>query len=110
MSSFQKVMDLAGRLPLFLLVGAVLLLLLEPVTAGNKFTTIGGGVSGSSQLKAEETRVILFVLAGLLLIGAVLNVVISHKNPLYMNATLWRPSAIIMTVLGVLAIVGAMML
>lgn len=86
------------------------LLFHSPSAAGNRFTTIGGGVSGSSDLKTDDLRLILFVVAGIMMLGTLLNIFMSHKNPLYVNASLWKPSAIIMFVLSMLALVSAVLL
>lgn len=89
---------------------AMSLLFHPATTAGNRFTTIGGGVSGSSELKTDDLRLILLAVAGIMLLGTLLNLFLSHKNPLYVNASLWKPSAIIMFVLSMLALVAAVLL
>ena len=78
---------------------AWLALYLEPALA-NKFETIGGGFSGSSGFKREWLQMFFIVIGGLSLLGAVLAVVVPHKNALYLNFNNWKQSAIIMLVIA----------
>lgn len=78
----------------------LLLAVVEPALA-NKFETIGGGFSGSTGIKREWLQW-LFLAGGLFgLVGAILAVVIPHKNALYLNYANWRASAIVLAVISV---------
>ena len=100
--------DFSGRLfprrrmaaaVLFFLVFCVFLAV-DPVMAGNKFQTIGSGVSGSSELKREHMQIILYVISGLFLTGAVATVLMPRNNAQMLNFSLWKESAIVLTLLS----------
>ena len=74
-----------------------------------RLQAIGGGVGGSSQLQADELRLILLGAAGIFLVGALLNIFLPHNNPLFVNVSLWKQSATIMFVLSVLLLLGALL-
>lgn len=86
-----------------------LLWLSEPAIA-NKFETIGGGVSGSSQLKLEWLQGFLFVVGGISLTSSVLAVLVPHDNPLYLNYGNWKKSAIVFAIVGVLLVVAGLLI
>ena len=88
---------------------SALLCLVEPAFAGNKFETIGGGVSGSNRLKSEHVRLILYVVSGIFLFGSILTVVLPHNNPLFLNYSQWKQSAAIMFIISVAALVTALL-
>lgn len=98
----------SGLWQMFALAGLALVLV-EPAFA-NKFETIGGGVSGSTRIKTEHVRLILYIVSGLFLFGAILTVVMPHKNPLYLNFSQWKQSAIMMLIISVIALVTAILL
>lgn len=72
----------------------------------NKFETIGSGVSGSRGIKIEWLQGFLFVVCGVLALGAVLAVAVPHRNTLFLNAVNWKTSAVLMAMLA--AAVGAL--
>ena len=82
------------------LFGLIMLLGVDPALA-NKFETIGGGVSGSVGIKREWLEKIFFVAAGISLLGAIAAVLFPHRNPLFLNYSNWKSSAIIMSILGI---------
>ena len=53
---------------LFLLAAALLLAIADPALAGNKFTTIGGGVSGQSKEKIALMKNLSIYIGGFLVI------------------------------------------
>ena len=71
---------------------ALLMLFAAEPALANKFETIGGGLSGSSGIKREWLQGFFMVVAGLCLFGAILTVVVPHKNALYLNSTSWKAS------------------
>ena len=75
-------------------------LMADPVMAGNKFQTIGSGVSGSSEMKREHMAVILYIVSGLFLLGAVATVLMPRNNAQMLNFSLWKESAIVLTLLS----------
>lgn len=83
-----------------------LALLIEPALA-NKFETIGGGVSGSSGIKREWLQKFFLVVGGASLLGAVLAVVVPHRNALYLNYNNWKQSAIMLSILAVVMFAAA---
>jgi hypothetical protein len=101
--------DLPGRfLPQGRVAAMVLLFLLfavclmvDPATAGNKFQTIGSGVSGSSELKREHMQIILYVISGMFMLGAVATVLMPRNNAQMLNFSLWKESAIVLTLLSI---------
>ena len=92
-----------------LLTAIVLLVLHEPALA-NKFETIGGGVSGSRQLKLDWLQNFLYVVSGLCLLGAVLVVVVPRNNASYLNFANWKQSAFVLTVLAAASLGGALLI
>ncbi len=84
------------------IVFTAMLLFLDPALAENKFEIIGGGVSGSTQLKKEHIQVILYVVSGILLLFAVLAVALPRRNPLMLNFANWKQSASVLLVLCIL--------
>ncbi len=84
---------------LFLLVLGICLTA-DPAMAGNKFQTIGSGVSGSSEIKREHMAIILYVVSGLFLLGAVATVLMPRNNAQMLNFSLWKESAIVLTLLS----------
>jgi len=91
-----------------LLVG-LMLLWVDPALA-NKFETIGGGVSGSSALKREHVSIILYAVSGILLTAGIGSFLIPHNNPFKLDYNNWKQSAIFMLVIGVAALVAAILL
>ena len=89
---------------IFLLSGvAIGLLLLEPSLAGNKFETIGGGISGSSQAKLQFVRPISSGFGILFLIGAILSLTpFIHKSAESPSFSTWKQSAGVLFVLSTL--------
>lgn len=67
----------------------------------NKFETIGSGISGSRGIKIEWLQGFLFVVCGILTLGAVLAVAVPHRNTLFLNAVNWKTSAILMALLAI---------
>ena len=53
---------------LFLVAAALLLAIADPVLAGNKFTTIGGGVSGQSKEKVALMKNLSIYIGGFLVL------------------------------------------
>jgi hypothetical protein len=97
------------RLYLALFTG-LLLACIEPACAGNKFEIIGGGVSGSSSIKRAHIELLLYGVGGVFLLSALLAVAIPHRNPLLLNYANWRQSAVLFVIIGVLALIGAVLL
>lgn len=87
-----------------LILATLCMLGMEPAFA-NKFETIGGGISGSSGMKREWLRGFFIVAGGISALGAVLAVVVPHRNPLYLNFNNWKTSAAIMSIIAVLMFV-----
>jgi hypothetical protein len=83
-----------------------LALLTEPALA-NKFETIGGGVSGSSGIKREWLQKFFLVVGGASLLGALLAVVVPHRNALYLNYNNWKQSAIMLSILAAVMFAAA---
>lgn len=83
-----------------LLLSVILAALIDPALA-NKFETISGGVSGSFRFKQEWLQVFFLVAGGLSVLGAVLAVVVPHRNALYMNFSTWKQSAVVLVLLAV---------
>lgn len=83
------------------LLAALAILAVEPALA-NKFEKIGGGFAGPTGFKREWLVKFFAAAGGVSLLGAVLAVVVPHRNALYLNFNNWRQSAI---VLGLLALV-----
>ena len=86
-----------------------LLLLCEPALA-NKFETIGGGVSGSRQLKLDWLAGFLYAVGGLSLLGTVLAVLMRNSNTLFLNVRNWKASASVLAVITVLSLGGALLI
>jgi uncharacterized membrane protein len=84
----------------------LLLLFTEPLLA-NKFKTIGGGVSGSTQVKVEYLQIIGYVAGGIFLIAGILAIVLHDKNAQTLNYTMWKPSAAIFFLLSIAAFSAA---
>ena len=82
------------------LLAVVTLLLTEPLLAGNKFETIGSGVSGSVALKKADLQIALFCASGMFFVSGVLVLLIPHKNALFLNFATWKKSAIVSLALG----------
>ncbi len=62
--------------------------------AGNKFETIGGGVSGSTPIKLESLRPIAIGFGAFFLACGLLSLLpMGHKNALTMNYSNWKVSA-----------------
>ncbi|MCB1790716.1 MAG: hypothetical protein KDJ27_15530 [Gammaproteobacteria bacterium] len=76
------------------------LLAFEPALA-NKFETIGGGFSGSLHVKREWLLKFFTVAGGISLLGAVLAVVVPHRNALYLNYANWKRSALLMLIVAI---------
>lgn len=83
-----------------LLILGIALALAEPASA-NKFETIGGGVSGSVEIKREWLQAFFLTLGGLSLLGSVLSLVLPHGNALLMNFRNWKQSAAVLAVFAV---------
>ncbi|PLY12490.1 MAG: hypothetical protein C0631_16675 [Sedimenticola sp.] len=93
-----------GYLLPVLLIGC---LMIEPSLAGNKFETIGKGVSGTVQLKKNHLQVIFSVVGVVMLLLSVLTVVMPRNNSQMLNYTLWKQSAAIFFILSLAAFAGA---
>ncbi len=91
------------------LAATLLVLWLEPALA-NKFDTIGSGVAGPTGLKREWLRQFFFILAGAGALGAFLALVYPHKNALFLNATNWKRSAMVMGTFSALSLIAALAL
>jgi preprotein translocase subunit SecG len=87
----------------------LMLLFAEPLLA-NKFETIGGGVVGSSQVKAEYLQVIAYVVAGVFFIAGILAIALHNKNAHSLNYTMWKPSAVIFFLLSMGALAAAVLM
>lgn len=87
----------------------LMLLIAEPLLA-NKFETIGGGVSGSTQVKVEYLQIIASVTGGIFLIAAILAIVLKNKNAQTLNYTMWKPSAVIFMLLSFASFLAAVMM
>ncbi len=85
--------------PLVLLLPILLVLLFVPelsLLAGNKFETIGGGVSGSTSIKLKELKPIFLGFGSFLLLAAILSLLpLGHKNALTLNHSKWQLSSAI---------------
>ena len=90
----------------FAMVGTLLLMLVEPALA-NKFETISGGVSGSFTVKREWLKIFFAVAGGVSLLGAVLAVVVPHRNALYLNYENWKQSALLLGIAATVFLVVA---
>jgi len=76
-------------------------LMLEPALAGNRFETIGGGVSGSTEAKLALVRPISIGFGVFFLIGAVLSASKRwHENANSPNYSLWKQSVAVLSVLS----------
>ncbi|MCG8428940.1 MAG: hypothetical protein MI754_16415 [Chromatiales bacterium] len=93
-----------GVLLLVLLLGCVLI---DPALAGNKFETIGKGVTGTLHIKKEYLQIIFLCVGGLLLFLSILTVVMPRNDSRMLNYTLWKQSAAIFFVLSLGAFAGA---
>jgi hypothetical protein len=82
-----------------LLLLLLLLAMAEPALA-NKFETIGGGVSGSVDIKREWLQALFLIAGGISLLGAILSVLVPHRNALLLNFSTWKQSAAVLTVMG----------
>jgi hypothetical protein len=82
------------------------LLFCEPLMA-NKFETIGGGVQGSTQVKAEYLQVVAYVAGGIFLISGILSIVLHDKNAHALNYTMWKSSAALFFLLSIGAFAAA---
>ncbi len=98
----MKAERLAGRW--LVLATALAWVLLDPALAGNKFETISHGVSGTRSLKVDHLALGLFVVGGIFILGAVLSVLVPHKNALFLNYATWKQSAVLFLLLGTLAV------
>lgn len=85
-----------------------LMLLIDPALAGNKFETISSGVTGSFEVKSEHLKIIFYVMSGICYLGSVLSIVIPHNNPVHLNYTLWRMSAVIWFVIATVLVLSAL--
>ena len=81
----------------------------DPVLA-NKFQTIGSGVSGSVKVKTEYLRISSYVVGGLFFVSGLLAMTTKKKNALELNYTVWKPSSISFMLLGLIALVIALIL
>lgn len=88
------------------ILGACIVLALEPALA-NKFETISGGVVGSSWLKREWLEKFFWISGGISLAFSVLALIVPHSNPLYMNSRTWKQSSIILAVLAAILLSAA---
>jgi hypothetical protein len=84
-------------------------LFVEPASA-NKFETISGGVSGSGQVKRESLQVIFLVAGGVSFLGAVLAVVVPHRNALFLNYSNWKQSAAFLLIIAIALFVMAVII
>ncbi len=74
--------------------------------AGNKFETIGGGVSGSTPIKLESMRPIAMGFGVFLLAGGLLSLLpMGHKNALTLNYTNWKVSAAVFFIFSFLSFI-----
>jgi hypothetical protein len=81
------------------------------VQAGNKFETIGGGVSGSTALKLAHLQPVSLAFGVFFLIAALLSLSsIGHKNALSPNHSLWKQSAAILFGLSLVSFAAALLL
>ncbi len=92
--------------PWLLLAG---MLVCEPLLA-NKFETIGGGVQGSTQIKAEYLQIIAYITGGIFLAAGVLAILLHDKNAHTLNYTLWKSSSAIFFLLSVGCFVAAVLM
>ncbi len=97
----------AWRLTLSLL--AILLLVLHEPALANKFETISGGISGSSQTKTAWLKDFLLVAGGISLFSALLAVVVPHDNALFLNSRNWKQSAAILLFIAMLLFGAALL-
>ncbi len=88
------------------LLAVALVLLVEPALA-NKFETIGGGLSGSSGIKREWLQKFFLVVGGASLLGALLAVLVPHRNALFLNYNNWKQSAVMFAVLAAVMFAAA---
>jgi hypothetical protein len=99
----------AGALRIAAWVGAVACMIAvaaDPVLA-NKFETIGSGVSGSTTSKREWLRMMLFVGAGLGVLGSLAAVFMPRRNAHYLNYSNWKVSSAVLAIMSLaLAIMG----
>jgi hypothetical protein len=94
-------MSLKSDNTLFTILLLILLLtMMDPVLA-NKFSTIGGGVSGSSEIKIEFLKIAAYVVAAVFILFGILSVVQRNQNAQTLNYTMWKSSATIFIVLGI---------
>ncbi len=88
------------RIILLILLCALACLSIDPALA-NKFQTIGGGVSGSNQIKTEFIKWVAYVVAGIFFLSSVLTVITRNNNAQTANYSVWKTSASILLVLAV---------
>lgn len=84
-------------------IGITLMLMclaVEPALA-NKFETIGSGVSGSVTIKREWLKLFFYIAAGVCALGAILAIVVPHRNALYLNHRNWKTSSALMGLFAV---------
>ena len=92
----------------YLLLGLLIAIAVaEPSLAGNKFETIGKGVTGTLQLKKSHLQIIFTVVGSLFLFLGVLTVAMPKNNAQMLNYSLWKQSAAIFVVLSIAAFAGA---
>jgi hypothetical protein len=87
----------------------LMLLFAQPLLA-NKFETIGGGVSGSTQVKVEYLQIIAYITGGIFLIAGILAIVLHDKNAHSLNYTMWKPSAAIFFLLSIASFAAAVLM
>jgi hypothetical protein len=80
----------------------VIAFFIEPALAGNKFETIGGGVTGSSRVKWEYLQIIFYVAGGIFLLLAIVSVTMRNSNVLMLNSVLWKESSIVLIVFSLI--------
>ncbi|MCU7920019.1 MAG: hypothetical protein KZQ95_16930 [Candidatus Thiodiazotropha sp. (ex Epidulcina cf. delphinae)] len=81
----------------------------EPLLA-NKFETIGGGVQGSTKVKAEYLQIVAYVAGGIFLVAGVLAIVLRDRNALTLNYTMWKSSSVFFFILSIGAFVVALLM
>ena len=92
----------------YLLLGLLIAMVIaEPSLAGNKFETIGKGVTGTIQLKKNHLQIIFTVSGAIFLLLGVLSVAMPKNNAQMLNYSLWKQSAAIFAVLSLAAFLGA---
>ncbi len=97
------------RLTIYLLFIIAVTIAIDPALAGNKFTTIGGGVSGSSHEKFQVLKSISAIFGGFLILLGVLSFITRGRFEGLVGMVTGRAFEAVTVVPVVLIILGSIM-